>query len=151
MLFCPGGQVQETGAANFLLIREGELLTRSLDSTFLHGVTRDSLLTLARDMGYKVSERVFDVLEMLDWVQHRRSGAVGHRRGARRRGHADLSRHRASGGERRGRAQVTAALRAQAGRDSAGRSAGPSRLAGARLGRLARRSVLLAILFVLIV
>jgi len=33
-------------SANFILIREGELLTRSLDSTFLHGVTRDSLLTL---------------------------------------------------------------------------------------------------------
>ncbi|HSZ10020.1 MAG TPA: branched-chain amino acid aminotransferase [Steroidobacteraceae bacterium] len=69
VLFCPGGQVQETGAANFILIREGELLTRSLDSTFLHGVTRDSLLTLARDMGYTVSERQFDVLEMLDWVR----------------------------------------------------------------------------------
>ncbi len=69
VLFCPGGQVQETGAANFLLIRKGELLTRSLDSTFLHGVTRDSLLTLARDMGYGVSERKFDVLEMLDWVR----------------------------------------------------------------------------------
>jgi branched-chain amino acid aminotransferase len=69
VLFCPGGQVQETGAANFILIREGELLTRSLDSTFLHGVTRDSLLTLARDMGYTVSERKFDVLEMLDWVR----------------------------------------------------------------------------------
>ena len=69
VLFCPGGQVQETGAANFMLIREGELLTRSLDSTFLHGVTRDSLLTLGRDMGYTVSERKFDVLEMLDWVR----------------------------------------------------------------------------------
>jgi branched-chain amino acid aminotransferase len=68
VLFCPGGEVQETGAANFLLIREGELLTRSLDTTFLHGVTRDSLLTLGRDLGYKVSERVFDVKEMLDWV-----------------------------------------------------------------------------------
>src|SRR6202163_2175515 len=34
VLFCPGGQVQETGAANFVLIREGELLTRGLDSTF---------------------------------------------------------------------------------------------------------------------
>ncbi len=68
VLFCPGGQVQETGAANFLLIREGHVLTRSLDSTFLHGVTRDSLLTLARDLGYEVSERVFDVREMLDWV-----------------------------------------------------------------------------------
>jgi branched-chain amino acid aminotransferase len=69
VLFCPGGQVQETGASNFVLIRERELLTRSLDTTFLHGVTRDSLLTLARDLGYKVSERVFDVKEMLEWVK----------------------------------------------------------------------------------
>jgi branched-chain amino acid aminotransferase len=69
VLFCPGGEVQETGAANFVLIREGELLTRSLDTTFLHGVTRDSLLTLGRDLGYKVAERVFDVKEMLDWVK----------------------------------------------------------------------------------
>jgi branched-chain amino acid aminotransferase len=44
-------------------------MTRSLDSTFLHGVTRDSLLTLARDSGYKVSERPFDVDEMLEWVK----------------------------------------------------------------------------------
>jgi branched-chain amino acid aminotransferase len=69
VLFCPGGQVQETGAANFVLIRDGELLTRSLDSTFLHGVTRDSLLTLGRDLGYKVAERAFDVKEMLEWVK----------------------------------------------------------------------------------
>jgi branched-chain amino acid aminotransferase len=69
VLFCPGGEVQETGAANFLLIRHGEVLTRSLDTTFLHGVTRDSMLTLARDMGYAVSERVFKVEEMLQWVK----------------------------------------------------------------------------------
>ena len=69
VLFCPEGQVQETGAANFLLIREGELMTRSLDSSFLHGVTRDSLLTIGRDLGYKVTEKKFDVLEMLDWVR----------------------------------------------------------------------------------
>jgi branched-chain amino acid aminotransferase len=69
VLFCPGGQVQETGAANFLLIREGKVLTRSLDTTFLHGVTRDSLLTLARDLGYSVEERPFDVKEMLEWVK----------------------------------------------------------------------------------
>ena len=69
VLFCPGGEVQETGAANFLLLREGQMLTRSLDSTFLHGVTRDSLLTLGRDNGYAVAERVFDVEEMLSWVK----------------------------------------------------------------------------------
>jgi len=69
VLFCPDGQVQETGAANFLLIRDRELLTRALDSTFLHGVTRDSLLTMARDQGYAVSERVLSVSEMLEWVK----------------------------------------------------------------------------------
>ena len=69
VLFCPGGEVQETGAANFILLGEGRLLTRSLDSSFLHGVTRDSLLTLARDLGYAVDERVFRVDEMLDWVR----------------------------------------------------------------------------------
>ncbi len=69
VLFSPGGKVQETGASNFVLIRDGELLTRSLDTTFLHGVTRDSLLTLARDLDYRVSERVFDVKEMLEWVK----------------------------------------------------------------------------------
>lgn len=69
VLFCPGGQVQETGAANFLLIRDGKILTRSLDTTFLHGVTRASLLEMAPDLGYQVEERVFDVAEMLAWVK----------------------------------------------------------------------------------
>jgi branched-chain amino acid aminotransferase len=69
VLFCPQGEVQETGAANFLLLRAGRLLTRALDSTFLHGVTRDSLLKLAPDLGYRVEERVFGVEEMLQWVK----------------------------------------------------------------------------------
>lgn len=68
VLFCPGGEVQETGAANFLLIRDGHILTRSLDATFLHGVTRDSLLQVAPQLGYRIEERVFTVAEMLEWV-----------------------------------------------------------------------------------
>lgn len=69
VLFCPGGEVQETGAANFLLIRGRQVLTRGLDATFLHGVTRDSTLTLARDTGYEVSERVFTLDETLRWIE----------------------------------------------------------------------------------
>jgi len=69
VVFCPGGEVQETGAANFLLIRDGRILTRSLDTTFLHGVTRDSLLTIAPDLGFEVEERVFTVDEMLEWTR----------------------------------------------------------------------------------
>jgi branched-chain amino acid aminotransferase len=69
VLFAPGEEVQETGAANFLLLREGQVLTRSLDSSFLPGVTRDSLLTLARSRGFHVDERVLTVAEMLEWVK----------------------------------------------------------------------------------
>jgi branched-chain amino acid aminotransferase len=70
VLFCPGGDVQETGAANFLLIDGNEIITKALDSTFLHGVTRDSILTLARDMGMTVSERPLSVEELLERSAH---------------------------------------------------------------------------------
>jgi branched-chain amino acid aminotransferase len=67
VLFAPGGEVQETGAANFLLFDAGRVVTRALDSTFLHGVTRDSVLTLARDRGMAVEERTIAVDELLAW------------------------------------------------------------------------------------
>lgn len=66
VLFCPNGDVQETGAANFLLIDGNEIITKALDSTFLHGITRDSILTLARDRGMKVSDRELSVDELLE-------------------------------------------------------------------------------------
>ncbi|MCV6609750.1 MAG: branched-chain amino acid aminotransferase [Amphritea sp.] len=66
VLFCPGGDVQETGAANFLLIDGDEVITKALDESFLHGVTRDSILTIARDLGMKVSERQLTVEELLE-------------------------------------------------------------------------------------
>ena len=68
VLFCPNGDVQETGAANFLLIGDDEIITKPLDSTFLHGMTRDSILKLAADNGYQVSERNFTVDELLELV-----------------------------------------------------------------------------------
>jgi len=69
VLFCPGGDVQETGAANFLLISDDEVITKPLDSSFLHGMTRDSILKLAKDNAYTVSERNFTVDELLQLVQ----------------------------------------------------------------------------------
>ena len=68
VLFCPGGDVQETGAANFLLISDDEIITKALDTSFLHGMTRASILTLAADLGYKVSERDFTVGELLQSI-----------------------------------------------------------------------------------
>ncbi len=67
VLFCPQGDVQETGAANFLMISDDEVITKPLDTSFLHGMTRASILTLASDLGYKVTERDFSVAELLDW------------------------------------------------------------------------------------
>ena len=69
ILFAPDGFVQETGAANFLLIDGNEIITKALDPTFLHGVTRDSILTLARDNGMTVSERELSITEVLERIQ----------------------------------------------------------------------------------
>ncbi len=66
VLFCPNGDIQETGAANFLLIDGNEVITKGLDESFLHGITRDSILTLARDLGMTVSERDLSVEELLE-------------------------------------------------------------------------------------
>lgn len=66
VLFAPGGNVQETGAANFVLIEGGELVTKPLDGSILPGVTRDSILALARDAGLTVVERDFTVAELLE-------------------------------------------------------------------------------------
>lgn len=67
VLFAPDGDVQETGAANFILIDDDRVITRSLDSSFLHGVTRHSLLTLAGDLGYRIEERAVHVDELRAW------------------------------------------------------------------------------------
>lgn len=66
ILFCPNGDVQETGAANFIVIDGNEIITRDLDSSFLHGITRNSILTLAADFGMQISERKITIDELLD-------------------------------------------------------------------------------------
>jgi branched-chain amino acid aminotransferase len=69
VLFCPNGDVQETGAANFILIDGNEIITKALDASFLHGITRDSILTIARDIGMTVTERNFTVDELIERAQ----------------------------------------------------------------------------------
>ena len=70
VLFCPNGDVQETGASNFILINDDEIITKPLTDEFLHGVTRDSVLTVAKDLGYTVSERNFTVNELKAAVEN---------------------------------------------------------------------------------
>ena len=57
VLFATDGDTTETGAANFFMVDDDRLVTRNLDDSFLHGVTRSSILTMANDLGYTVEER----------------------------------------------------------------------------------------------
>ena len=48
--------VEEVGAANFFCLKDGVLYTPELTGTILPGITRDSIIQLARHMGYEVIE-----------------------------------------------------------------------------------------------
>jgi branched-chain amino acid aminotransferase len=57
--------VQELSGMNLFAVIGGELHTPALDGAILPGITRDSLLTLARDLGYRVEERPIAIDELL--------------------------------------------------------------------------------------
>lgn len=67
VLFAPGGDITETGAANFFLIDDQRIITRNLDDSFLHGITRASVITIARELGYIIEERALDLSEVRAW------------------------------------------------------------------------------------
>lgn len=50
---------------NFFAVIDGELHTPQLDTAILPGVTRDSLIKLARHLGYTVHERQMAIDELL--------------------------------------------------------------------------------------
>ncbi|MBM3300712.1 MAG: branched-chain amino acid aminotransferase, partial [Deltaproteobacteria bacterium] len=49
--------VEEVGTMNIFFRMKDEIVTPALEGTILPGVTRDSVITLARGMGYRVAER----------------------------------------------------------------------------------------------
>ena len=50
------GMVSEGSGENIFVIRDGVITTTPLSSSILRGITRESVITLARDMGYTVRE-----------------------------------------------------------------------------------------------
>ena len=70
VLFATGGDLTETGASNFFLVDDKRLITRHLDESFLHGVTRNSILKLGADMGYEIEERGLEPGELAAWSEH---------------------------------------------------------------------------------
>jgi branched-chain amino acid aminotransferase len=58
--------IEEVGAMNIMFVRDGKhIITPALTGSILHGVTRESVLQLAPDLGFTVSEERIDVDEML--------------------------------------------------------------------------------------
>ena len=53
----PGGLVSEGSGQNLFLVRDGTLYTPFIDGTSLSGITRDSVIVLAREMGIDVIEQ----------------------------------------------------------------------------------------------
>lgn len=53
----PGGLVSEGSGQNLFLVRDGALLTPPVDGTMLNGITRDTIITIAREMGIECRER----------------------------------------------------------------------------------------------
>ena len=49
--------IEESGTMNVMFVINGELITPPLSGTILDGVTRDSLLTLAKDMSLHITKR----------------------------------------------------------------------------------------------
>ncbi len=58
--------IEELGAANLVFVIDGKLITPSTRDTVLNGITRDSVLTLARHWGMEVEERRVSVAEVLE-------------------------------------------------------------------------------------
>jgi branched-chain amino acid aminotransferase len=56
--------IEESGMMNVLFIINDTLITPPLSDSILGGITRDSILTLANDMGYKTEERPVSVEEL---------------------------------------------------------------------------------------
>lgn len=52
----PNGMLSEGSGQNLFLVRDGKLLTAALDGTFLPGITRDAIITIAKDAGIEVVE-----------------------------------------------------------------------------------------------
>ncbi|MDB5117125.1 MAG: branched chain amino acid aminotransferase [Mucilaginibacter sp.] len=58
--------VEEMGAANAMFVLDGKLITPLAQDTILDGVTRDTVITLAHEMGIPVEERKVAVAEIIE-------------------------------------------------------------------------------------
>ena len=69
-----GKYLEELGGMNvFLVYKDGRIVTPELSGSILEGITRDSILQIARDRGHAVEERKVSIDE---WKQGVTSGDI---------------------------------------------------------------------------
>ncbi len=61
--------VQEIGTMNFFIQVDDKLITPKLDGTILEGITRDSLIQLARHEGIEVEEKMLKVRDIFEAIE----------------------------------------------------------------------------------
>lgn len=58
--------VQEVGTMNLFFVIDNKVITPATTGTILRGVTRDSFITLLKDWGYTVEDRLLSIAEIAD-------------------------------------------------------------------------------------
>ena len=59
------GKICEASGMNIFMVRNNKLITPGFNQDILEGITRDSILTIAKDMGIETEERAIDKTELL--------------------------------------------------------------------------------------
>ena len=65
--------MEEVGSMNMMFVIDGKLVTPDLDGSILPGITRASVIAIARDMGITVEERRISIDEVIETAK---SGAM---------------------------------------------------------------------------
>jgi branched-chain amino acid aminotransferase len=88
------GKVSEASGMNLFVVRDGVLITPGVDQDILEGITRASVLELARDMGIPTLERPVDKTELFVADEVFLSGTAAKVTPVRRIESTDLPTHR---------------------------------------------------------
>jgi len=69
---CQHKYVEEVGSMNMFFVIDEEIVTSPVGGTVLPGITRNSVITLAKDWGLKVAERPLSIEEIIEAKKNKR-------------------------------------------------------------------------------
>lgn len=79
IMLAPDGHVAEGSGENIFLVEKGKLVTPATYSSILNGITRDSIITLAKqELGLEVEERLVDRYELYTAEECFLTGTAAH-------------------------------------------------------------------------